>query len=167
MIHFIGAIFVSCGCSYFGFLKAQELKRNVFLTEKFIIALSHMKREITQHQRFLPDIIETLSTHDTSMVGKYFHHLKEQLEEPDSFRIKWTNSMIAEPFLPEKLIDILEPLGSILGQYDSQRQGEALSQILEQLASYKEFATEESHRLGKVYGTIGITFGLFIVILLL
>lgn len=167
MIHFLGAILVSSGCSYFGFLKAQELKRNVFLTEKFIQAISCMKREITQHQRFLPDIIETISTQDTSMVGKYFHHLKEQLEEPDSFRIKWTNTMIAEPFLPEKLIQILEPLGSILGQYDSQRQGEALNHILEELSQYKEFATEESKRLGKVYSTIGVAFGLFIIILLL
>lgn len=167
MIKLLGAILVATGCSYFGFLKAQELKRNITQTEKFIQALSYMKREITQNQRFLPDIIQSLSKQNTDIIGKYFYHLQKQLEKTDTFQEKWTNTMISEPYFHEKLIEILQPLGSILGQYDSQRQEESLSNIIEQLKQQKISATEESQRMGKVYCTIGITFGLFLVILLL
>lgn len=167
MIQLWGAIFVIGGCTYLGLTKAQDLRQKVMVTQDFIQALSYMKREITQNHRMLPEIIKKLAEKKDNFVGEYFRILQNQWEEGNSFATKWEYSIQVDSFLPHVLGDLLEPLGCVLGQYDSFGQGEAISRLIEELIQLKEEQQQESQRLGKVYGVMGVTFGLFLVILLL
>lgn len=167
MLKFWGGTLVIVGCSYLGLIKAQSFKKNVCLTQDFILALSYLKREITQHQNYLPDILLSLSEKEYTTTGHYFKQLLLQLEDSNPFVTKWENSLQYEGKLPEKLSEILEPLGRILGQYDSDEQGRSIANILEHLSQLKDTQEEESKRLGKVYSAMGITLGFFLVILLI
>lgn len=167
MLKLLGALLVMFGFSYIGYLQAKDLKNKVNTTEDFIDTLAYIKREITQSHRSLPDIIRTLSQKEFTVVGLFFKRLRDQMEENDTFAEKWLQSFLYERELDPQLQQLLEPLGDILGQYDSYSQGEALDRITEHLEELKRIQQEESIRLGRVYCVMGFSFGMFLVILLL
>lgn len=167
MIAITGALFLFLGCSSIGFLKARELKNDHILTIDFMQALAYAQREITQNHRSLPDILLTLREKEYTTVGGYFKKLHDSLEENSSFREKWDESILFQKELPESLLQIIQPLGGVLGQYDSEKQGDTIARILVQLEVLSVTQEAESVRLSKVYVVSGITLGLFLVILLL
>lgn len=167
MIKMVGTLLVFLGFTSIGILKGQELKKNHSLTLDFVQALSFIQREITQNQRSLSDILRTLKEKEYTSIGRYFKRIYESLEESNSFREKWEESMDSQGDFPRPLLQILQPLGDILGQYHSEKQGEALSLILGQLEELKQLQEEECNRLYKVYVVSGTALGLFFVILFL
>lgn len=161
-----GAGLLILGCFYLGYLKSDELKRKVQQTADFSEALRYMRCEITQKHGILRDILLKLGEKEYSTVGRYFSKLLEQLENDDPFSAKWKESIQYQTDLPEELKVILEPLGGILGQYDGISQGEVIDDMLEHLNKLHATQMEESNRLGRMYIALGVTGGVFIVILL-
>jgi len=70
--------------------------------------------------------------------------------------------------LPLKAEDtaVLMEAGEILGRYDEDNQKAALERLRGRLEENLRRAREEAERLGRVYGTLGMTAGLFFWILL-
>ena len=62
---------------------------------------------------------------------------------------------------------LLEQLGPVLGRYDGDSQRQALERVLAELSRRRERAEEDRRRLGRVYGVLGVTAGLFLAILLI
>lgn len=167
MIKMLGTLLVFFGFTSFGLLKGNKLKKDHSLTLDFIQSLSYVQREITQNQRSLSDILRTLKEKEYTVIGRYFNRIYESFEESNSFREKWEESMNSQGDFPRPLLQILQPLGDILGQYHSEKQGEAISLILGQLEELQQRQEEEVARLYKVYVVSGTAVGLFFVILFL
>lgn len=167
MLRLMGAILVLIGGFFVGYLKSQELKGKVEVTTDFLEALSYMKREILQNRGYMFEIMEKLGEKDYSTVGRYFHKMVEQRESEANFSEKWRESIQYEEEISEEIRGILEPLGDVLGQYDGESQGEAIGGIVDSLRGLREEQLEESGRMGRVYVTLGVVGGLFLVILLL
>ncbi len=55
----------------------------------------------------------------------------------------------------------------MLGRYDGDSQRQALERVLAELSRRRERAEEDRRRLGRVYGVLGVTAGLFLAILLI
>ena len=55
----------------------------------------------------------------------------------------------------------------MLGRYEAARQGRALRETAQRLEEKLARARERTGRMGKVYGTLGVTAGAFLVIVLL
>ncbi len=62
---------------------------------------------------------------------------------------------------------LLEQLGSVLGRYDGDSQRQALAAAVERLEEQRTEAVGRRARLGKVYGVLSVTAGIFLVILLI
>ncbi len=169
MYKLLGSILVMSCCFYIAWLKNQENKVNIQKTKEFIFALDYIKREITQNHRLLPHILKNIGTRDKTFVGIYCQNLLDQIEGDDgnSFAIKWKNSLEDSLDLPKELMHILEPMGFVLGQYDSKSQGDAISSCLDDLERLKQQQTEESGKMVHVYTTLGGCFGIFLIIILL
>ncbi len=70
--------------------------------------------------------------------------------------------------LEQEDMDLLEQLGSVLGRYDvGTASGKALEIAGARLESQRAAAAAQRVRLGRVYGVLGLTAGLFLVILLI
>ena len=69
--------------------------------------------------------------------------------------------------LEQEDMDLLEQLGSVLGRYDRDSQRQALEIAGARLESQRAAAAAQKVRLGRVYGVLGLTAGLFLVILLI
>lgn len=63
--------------------------------------------------------------------------------------------------------ELLEQLGPVLGRYDGDSQRQAVEGVLVGLHSQQAQAEEDRRRLGRVYGVLGITAGLFLTIMLI
>jgi len=63
-------------------------------------------------------------------------------------------------------LTVVEQVGSVLGRYDGDSQRQALEQALMRMEELQKQAVEQRARLGKVYGTLGLTAGAFLMILL-
>ena len=62
---------------------------------------------------------------------------------------------------------VLKQVGGVLGRYDSDSQTVALGQAVQRLSQQQREAEERQGRLGRVYGTLGVTSGLLFAIVLL
>ena len=61
----------------------------------------------------------------------------------------------------------LEPLGEILGRYDFDSQSEALDRAIAALKFSLTEAVERRKSLGRVYGTMGVSIGVLLAIMLI
>lgn len=165
MLRVIGAIFVVVGCSYGGFMQANQLKQQVNITKEFIQTLAFMEREISQTHRLLPDIIKAVAENPSTQVGLFFRQLEHRLDGDDSFFQQWVQTFQEEPDLAPQLQQVLQPLGGVLGQYDSETQQSVLEKMIEQLEHLRRVQEEESIRLGRVYCVMGMALGLLLAIL--
>ena len=62
---------------------------------------------------------------------------------------------------------MLEQLGSVLGRYDGESQCRAIEEEVSRLGRQIVQAREDRRRLGRVYGVLGMTAGLFLAVLLI
>ncbi len=164
----VGALLVGFGCSYLGFMQALVLKKAERLTAEWIQVVEYMKREITDKHITLTDILNTVKKSPWVNVGLFAEKLLERLKTHDMerFREIWRTSL-EDANISAELVEIILPLGAVLGQYEATKQGEALEYTLQLLKERKQWQGLEHARLSKVYGAIGVTSGLFWVILLL
>ncbi len=61
----------------------------------------------------------------------------------------------------------MEQLGSVLGRYDGESQRKAIEEGVSRLDRQIVQAGEDRRRLGRVYGALGMTAGLFLAVLLI
>ena len=78
----------------------------------------------------------------------------------------WGQALEGVPCPPQDR-QLLLALGHILGRYDVQGQLDSLAALEQALEERLDQAEEERRRLGKVYGMLGVTGGLFLAILLI
>ena len=80
----------------------------------------------------------------------------------------WRDSLSAVPLrLTEEDQALLDRLGLVLGRYDGDSQRVALEDAAASLRSLQGEASDDRRRLGRVYGVLGMTAGLFLAILLI
>ncbi|MFI3252884.1 MAG: stage III sporulation protein AB [Eubacteriales bacterium] len=162
---FCGCVLVFLGCGYWGWSKGKALERNVSITRDFIQVLTFLQREITQKHRELPSLIKKIGNTRQNAVGQYFKNLflKISSENPNSFATIW----IEENDISQKILEILSPLEEVLGQYDATSQGETILSLVEELKEFQAQQEVETEKMLPVYGALGVTTGLFLVVLLI
>ena len=85
-----------------------------------------------------------------------------------AFQQIWQNGLSTAPLrLAEEDKALLERLGPVLGRYDGDSQRLALEDAAAGLRSLQGEASDDRKRLGRVYGVLGMTAGLFLAILLI
>ena len=65
---------------------------------------------------------------------------------------------------PEDLA-VLQQVGGVLGRYDGEHQRQALEEAIVRMDERRRAAADRRNRMGRVYGTLGLTAGAFLVIL--
>ncbi len=169
MLKLWGSLMILLGCGYWGWSKGDKLQEKVALTGEFIHTLYYVKREITQKHREVPVLLKKIAKRDKGLIGKYFQSLWLTLSSDgeSSFREKWTDIYQEDFALPEDLLHILSPLEDCLGQFSACSQGETLDSIIKELQALQEKQEAETRNMLRVYRALGITVGLFLVILFL
>lgn len=166
MIKLGGTVLIWGGCTLWGFLAAEGVRRRVRLLEDIGQALEVLERELALNRTALPELLERMS-HRTTQQGKQLFCLcRETLEKGNSFTYSW-GAALAQSALKQEDRALLSCLSQVLGRYDAQGQERSLARLRGELERRVARGREEARALGRVYAILGVTAGGFLTLTLL
>ena len=168
MIRLMGAACLACGAMGLGLGAIAHLDGRVKDLRSLLVGLECVQRELSWKLAPLPDALNlaaqqcqgapeeffTLCAHGArNLRGRTFAKVWQQAGEASQMRLEQLD------------VELLDALGSVLGQYDGESQRQALEHTREQLEEQLAQACEQRRRLGRVYGALGVTAGAVLMIL--
>jgi stage III sporulation protein AB len=135
-----------------------------------VAALEAMRHVLVARLEPLDGMLDAAVQGTSGRPKELFQFCRAGLDRLDGspFQPLWTAALEASSLrLEECDLGALYPLGGILGRYDMERQADALEHTVRQLEQQLVEAADQRRRLGKVYGALGASAGLFLVIILL
>ena len=169
MMELIGKCLVLGGMTVMGLWHAAGLRSRVSCLGAFVGAVERAQRELAFS---LPPVEELLGRMGEGLrdpAGKWFQDccaFFQQRKEECLGEIWSRHLRVGTLPLKEEDLTLLDGLGGLLGRFDGESQEKALGQIHVRLEEQLAVARADAERLGKVYGTLGLTMGLFFIILL-
>lgn len=169
MIRLLGATMVATGAAWMGFRASANLKSRTRALEEMAQGLALLEQELELDAPALPQLMERLIPRSCGPAKTMFQDCRQALERlgEEDFSLAWRRLTGKREELGQAGQQALLPLGDVLGRCAcaDQRQGvEAVRHHLEALVVRTE---EECRSQGKVYQALGLSGGVFLVILLL
>lgn len=169
MIRALGAAMVSFGALWAGWRAVEELRGRVRAAEAVIDGLELLERELWERGTALPELLEDLSGRTREPASALFSQCARACRELGPCPL-WGQLAAADhgaAGAESGGTAALLPLGEVLGRYEADGQREALKRAEEALERERERAEKERDRMGRVYQTLSLAGGAFLVILLL
>lgn len=170
MIRAAGACLLMAGCGALGLGAVGRLDGRVRDLRELSAGLDILQRELGWRLSPLPGALETAAAGVHGRAARFFTFCAQGAGALDGapFRSLWQEGLDRCPLvLDREDRALVEQLGPVLGRYDGDSQRQAVEGVVAGLARRREQAEEERRRLGRVYGVLGVTAGLFLTILLI
>jgi stage III sporulation protein AB len=170
VIRWVGAVLLSAGSALLGLGAVAQLDGRVKDLRGLITALEAMRRVLMATLEPLDGMLNAAAQGSGGRPRELFQFCQAGLAQLNGkpFQPLWSMALETCALrLEENDLAALYPLGGILGRYDMECQAEALEQTIIHLKRQLVEATEQRRRLGKVYGTLGVSAGLFLVLVLI
>lgn len=166
IVKYISLMMIMFSCSYIGILISRKyIKREAELIE-FKKALNILETKIQFTYEPLVEIFLDISNKIENNIGKIFYNASIYLKKY-SAEIAW-NKSIDESItnLSKEDKNVLKGMGKLLGKTDIQGQLKQIQLVKTFLDNQLLQASEEKKKNEKLYRTLGITFGIMIVIII-
>lgn len=166
----IGALFLGGGISALGIGMALRLCGRVKDLRELILGLESVKRELSASADRLERMLLTAAESTRGRARDFFLFCRDELgrDGDRAFASVWTEGLSSGALrLEPRDAAELQALGSVLGRYDAADQIAALERAVGRLDTRLTEANEQKETLGKVYGTLGVSVGAALVILLI
>ena len=170
MMRLVGGVLVVAGCAALGLSGVSRLDGRVKDLGRLTAGLDALQRELGWRLTPLPDALDTAAEAAGGPAAQFFACCAQGARTPDGqpFQQIWKDGLSAAQLrLTAEDRSFLERLGPVLGRYDSDSQRLALEEAAAGLRTRQETAEDDRCRLGRVYGVLGVTAGLFTAILLI
>ena len=165
MYHLMGAVLLAAGGAWFGFQAAAGLRQRVWALRDLAAGLALLERELELNAPPLPELMARLAESAPGAARTLFRRCISEEERP--FAQTWSRAVEAQPALHQEDRQMLAPLGQSLGRYDIPAQVQAVSAVRRTLEEAIAQAEHCRDRQGRVYQVLGLSGGIFLVILLL
>lgn len=170
MMRLIGAALLVAGSAALGFGAVGRLDGRVRDLQGLLAGVEALQRELGWRLADLSEALELAAGAAGGRPARFFRLCAggaAQLEGR-SFRQVWQQGLDrCQLRLDRADREPVEQLGAVLGRYDGDSQRQALESAAARLELRRAAAAEDRKRLGRVYGVLGMTAGLFLVILLI
>ena len=169
MIRFLGAALLMAGCGSLGLSAVNRLARRVRDLRELSAGLEILQRELGWRLAPLPEALEAAAGGPHERAAQFFTFCAQGAKQLGGapFRTLWSHGLEQCPLrLSREDKALLEQLGPVLGRYDGENQRQAVENVLTGLSRQQTQAEDDRRRLGRVYGVLGVTAGLFLAIML-
>lgn len=170
MIRLVGAVMLVSGSGMLGLGAVCTMDRRIRDLQGVLMALETMERELSAGGGDLDHILTAAAESTVGGPSRFFLRCRQDLRKlrHGAFSDVWQKAL-EEGILRLEQQDLTElgGLGRVLGCYDGESQAAALSAAARRLDLRLAQAREQRSGLGKVYGALGISAGLFLVIMLI
>lgn len=169
MIQIIGAVLVILGCGAIGYIMASNLTLEITTVQNLISILEHWKHSINYHQTALPELCRMTQETESSILGKFFGALHEQLSSLRQFdALQCTELAFSScPDLPASSKTLLQKLSKCLGKFDINGQIQEIDSVLSEANSILLSLQSNLDSRKKCYRTLGICAGIALAILII
>lgn len=170
MTRLLGAVLVTAGCGSLGLCGVRRLDGRVRDLGELAAGLDVLQRELGWRLAPLPQALDAAAKAAHGPTAEFFAQCAQGARalEGRSFHQIWTEAAASGALrLAEEDRALLDRLGPVLGRYDGDSQKLALEDGAAGLRSLQGAAADDRRRLGRVYGVLGMTAGLFLAILLI
>ena len=170
MIRFWGAAMLIAGCGGLGLSAADRLNSRVRDLRELSAGLEILQRELGWRLSPLSEALETAAGGTHGQTARFFTFCAQGTRQlaGTPFRTLWSKGLEQCPLrLSREDRGLLEQLGPVLGRYDGDSQRQALENVLAGLSRQQAQAEDDRRRLGRVYGVLGVTAGLFLALVLI
>ena len=170
MIRLLGAALLTVGCGSLGLLAVDRLDGRVRDLRELAAGLEILHRELGWRLSPLPKALETASGGTHERAARFFAFCAQGSKRLDGapFRMLWSKGLEQCPLrLSRDDRALLEQLGPVLGRYDGDSQRQAVENVLAGLSRQRAQAEDDRRRMGRVYGVLGLTAGLFLSLVLI
>ena len=170
MMHLIGAVLLVAGCGGLGFGAVSRLDGRARDLRELAAGLEALQRELGWRLSPLPKALEAAAEGAQGRAARFFKFCAQGAESlaGTPFQQLWQEGLAQCPLrLGREDRAVLEQLGPVLGRYDGDSQRQAVEDALVGLHRQHAQAVEDQRRLGRVYGVLGVTAGLFLAIVLI
>lgn len=162
-----------CGASvYFGILSAREFKLHIDELKRIQSVVLRIQSGIHYHYRELDHILDSIGRNEPGIYGQWLCLISRKIQERKNERLSeiWrqaTREMLGKKKsrLSETELIQIETIGEAFGQVDLRLQEEMIQRYLEELQENIHRQQLEIKGQQKIRRTLGITVGLFLVIL--
>ena len=170
MIRFLGAALLITGCGGIGLSAVNRLDRRVRDLRELSAGLEILQRELGWRLAPLPKALEAAAGGAHERAARFFAFCAQGSKQlaGTPFRMLWSKGLEQCPLrLNREDRALLEQLGPVLGRYDGDSQRQAVENVLTGLSRQQTQAEDDRRRLGRVYGVLGLTAGLFLTLVLI
>ena len=170
MIRFLGAALLTAGCGGLGLSAVRRLDGRARDLRELSAGLEILLRELGWRLSPLPEALEAAAGGTHGGAARFFAFCARESGNLDGapFRTLWNGGLEQSPLrLNREDRALLEQLGPVLGRYDGDSQRQAVENVLAGLRRLEAQAEDDRRRLGRVYGALGLTAGLFLTLMLI
>lgn len=170
MIRLLGAVLLTAGCGCLGLSAVNRLDSRVRDLRELSAGLEILQRELGWRLSPLPKALEAASGGTHGRAAQFFAFCAQETGRLTGtpFRALWSKGLEQCPLrLNREDRALLEQLGPVLGRYDGDSQRQAVENVLAGLSRRRAQAEDDRRRLGRVYGILGLTAGLFLALVLI
>ena len=170
MIRFLGAALLTVGCGGLGLSAVNRLDGRVRDLRELSAGLEILQRELGWRLSPLPKALEAAAGGTRERAARFFSFCAQGSKQLAGapFRALWSRGLEQCPMrLSREDRALLEQLGPVLGRYDGDSQRQAVDHVLAGLSRQRIQAEDDRRRLGRVYGVLGLTAGLFLTLVLI
>ena len=170
MMRLLGAALLIAGAAALGLGAVSQLDGRVRDLRGLLAGIETLQRELGWRLAELPEGLALAAGEARGRPARFFRLCAGGAArlEGRSFQQVWLEGLDqCQLRLDQGDREPVEQLGTVLGRYDGDSQRQALESAAARLEQRKAMAVEDRKRLGRVYGVLGITAGLFLVILLI
>lgn len=170
MIRLLGAALLMVGCGSLGLSAVNRLVSRVRDLRELSAGLEILRRELGWRLSPLPEALEAAAGGTHERAARFFAFCAQESKQlaGTPFRTLWSKGLEQCPLrLNREDRALLEQLGPVLGRYDGDSQRQAVENVLTGLYRQQAQAEDDRRRLGRVYGVLGVTAGLFLTLVLI
>lgn len=167
VLKIIGLTFVFLVCSAIGLLKSQNLSKRVCQLELFCSSIKQISTEIRYFASPSNVVIKKLASNDEFEKIKLYQKCEENIETGYDFKTAWEKAIeqsIPLLSLNDTDIELIKSFGQGFGTTDVEGQIANCEEYEALLKTKLEGARNDKNNKGKMYSSIGVLSGLFLII---
>ena len=177
-IKILSAFIIVAGCSYIGMIRASRLSGRAKQLSRLIFALNSLESDICFKRKPLKEAFESTAYFEDGVIGALFGEAAKTMVSPETFsgdeRISAPAAALGAAIeanrsklcLTDGDLQIITSLASQLGSGDCETEAANIKAAVEKLKRCEADAAEFKNKYYKLYASLGLFGGLFIVIIL-
>lgn len=168
----IGVCLILCSSTAIGFELSRQLKERVEELESIRKLLLMLRGEIKYSHSTLAEAFQAIGRRLKSSYGAFLLKAADEMDSMEGQTLaqiweRCVNEELKESALKKEDREKLVHLGSQLGYLDTEMQISTIELYLEQVQEEIKNAAESCKRNGRLYRTMGVIAGIFLVILMI